>query len=159
MEVSMLRLAWLTITQHVFQPALTGRLELILRKIVSCEPGTKAIAVSRSHEKVSPADWVQGVTAISRKIPCSWAPRNGVQHATAIYPILRYTQPRYIGSTLYTSISLSELKWVITVLVGNFCYRNKKKQWIQWIIPSLANLQPSKRSLRVAVYVRILLSS
>ena len=29
MEVSMLRLAWLTTAQHVFQPALTGRLELV----------------------------------------------------------------------------------------------------------------------------------
>ena len=37
MEVSMLRLAWLTIAQHVFQPALTGRLELISWKIVSFE--------------------------------------------------------------------------------------------------------------------------
>ena len=37
MEVSMLRLAWLPIAQHVFQPALTGRLELISRKIVSSE--------------------------------------------------------------------------------------------------------------------------
>ena len=37
MEVSMLHLAWLTIAQHVFQPALTGRLELLSRKIVSCE--------------------------------------------------------------------------------------------------------------------------
>ena len=37
MEVSMLRLAWLPIPQHVFQPALTGRLELISRKIVSSE--------------------------------------------------------------------------------------------------------------------------
>ena len=35
--VSMLRLAWLSIAQHVFQPALTGRLELISRKIVSSE--------------------------------------------------------------------------------------------------------------------------
>ena len=33
----MLRLAWLPIAQHVFQPALTGRLELISRKIVSSE--------------------------------------------------------------------------------------------------------------------------
>ena len=33
MEVSMLRLTWLTVAQHVFQPALTGRLELISRKI------------------------------------------------------------------------------------------------------------------------------
>ena len=48
MEVSMLRLAWLPITQHVFQPA-----------------------------------------------------KNGVQHATAIYPIPRCTRPRYIGLTLY----------------------------------------------------------
>ena len=37
MEVSMLRLAWLPIAQHVFQPALTDRLELISRKIVSSE--------------------------------------------------------------------------------------------------------------------------
>ena len=101
MEVSMLRLTWLTVAQHVFQPALTGRLELISRKIVSCEPGTKAIAVSRFREKLSPANWVQGVTAISRKISRSRAPKNGVQHATAIYPIPRYTRPRYIGLTLY----------------------------------------------------------
>ena len=37
MEVSMLRLAWLPMAQRVFQPTLTGRLELILRKIVSSE--------------------------------------------------------------------------------------------------------------------------
>ena len=102
MEVSMLHLAWLTVAQHVFQPALTGRLELISRKIVSCEPGTKAIAVSRFREKLSPANWVQGVTAISRKMSRSWSPKNGVQHATAIYPIPRYTRPRYIGLTLYS---------------------------------------------------------
>ena len=52
MEVSMLSWAWLTIAQHVFQPALTGRPELISRKIVSGEPGTKAIAVSRFREKI-----------------------------------------------------------------------------------------------------------
>ena len=68
MEVSVLHLTWLTVAQRVFQPALTGRLELISRKIISCEPGTKAIAVSRFREKLSPANWVQGVTAISRKI-------------------------------------------------------------------------------------------
>ena len=37
MEVSMLRLVWLPIAQHVFQPALSGRLKLISRKIVSSE--------------------------------------------------------------------------------------------------------------------------
>ena len=87
----MLRLAWLTTAQHVFQPALTGRLELVSRKIVSRGPRTKAIAVSKFREKLSPANWIQGVTAISRKISRSWAPKNGVQHATAIYPIPRYT--------------------------------------------------------------------
>ena len=107
MEVSMLRLTWLTVAQHVFQPALTGRLELISRKIVSCEPGTKAITVSRFREKLSPANWVQGVTVISRKISRSWAPKNGVQHATTIYPIPRYTRPRYIGLTLYLVSHLS----------------------------------------------------
>ena len=113
MEVSMLRLTWLTVAQHVFQPALTGRLELISRKIVSCEPGTKAIAVSRFREKLSPANWVQGVTAISRKISRSWAPKNGVQHATAIYPIPRYTRPRYIGLTLYYSSNQAGIRLLI----------------------------------------------
>ena len=75
MEVSMLSRAWLTIAQHVFQPALTGRPELISRKIVSGEPGTKAIAVSRFREKLTPANWVQCVTAILRKISRSWAPK------------------------------------------------------------------------------------
>ena len=102
MEVSMLRLAWLTTAQHVFQPVLTGRLELVLRKIDSRGPRTKAVGVSKFCEKLSPANWVQGVTAISRKILRSWSPKNGVQHATAIYPILWYTRPRYIRSTLYT---------------------------------------------------------
>ena len=96
MEVSMLSRAWLTIAQHVFQPALTGRPELISRKIVSGEPGTKAIAVSRFREKLSPANWVQSVTAISRKISRSWAPKkwgptcdrdisNSAIYTTAIY--------------------------------------------------------------------------
>ena len=71
----MLRLAWLPIAQHVFQPALTGRLELILRKNCLRRTGTKAIAVSRFREKLSPANWMQGVTAILRKISRSWVPR------------------------------------------------------------------------------------
>ena len=102
MEVSMLSRAWLTIAQHVFQPVLTGGPELISRKIVSGEPGTKAIAVSRFREKLSPANWVQGVTAISRKISRSWAPKkwgptcdrdisNSAIYTTAIYRA--YTVP------------------------------------------------------------------
>ena len=38
----MLRLARLTTAQHVFQPALTGRLELVSRKIVSRELGPRS---------------------------------------------------------------------------------------------------------------------
>ena len=102
MEVSMLSRAWLTIAQHVFQLVLTGRPELISRKIVSGEPGTKAIAVSRFREKLSPANWVQGVTTISRKISRSWAPKkwgstwdrdisNSAIYTTAIYRA--YTVP------------------------------------------------------------------
>ena len=72
--------------------------------------GSKASAVSRFREKLSPANGVQGITAILRKIAllcvmsaklAKWVAKNGVQHATAIYPIPRYTRPRYIGLTLY----------------------------------------------------------
>ena len=93
MEVSMLRLTWLNVAQHVFQPALTGRLELILRKIVSCEPGTKAIAVSWFREKLSPTNWVQGDFAknIALLGAKKWGPTcdrdisNSAIYATAIY--------------------------------------------------------------------------
>ena len=113
MEVSMLRLAWLPIAQHVFQPALTGRRELISRKIVSSEQEQR---LSR---------WAEFVKNCLPRIECKELPRfrekyralgrhickireigrqkNGVQHATAIYPIPRYTRPRYIGLTLYTA--------------------------------------------------------
>ena len=120
MEVSMLSRAWLTIAQHVFQPALTGRPELISRKIVSGEPGTKAIAVSRFREKLSPANWVQGVTAISRKISRSWAPKkwgptcdrnisNSAIYTTAIYRA-------YTVSVILTHVPRDNLegKWQTT---------------------------------------------
>ena len=133
MEVSMLSGAWLTIAQHVFQPALTGRPELISRKIVSGEPGTKAIAVSRFREKLSPANWVQGVTAISRKISRSWAPKkwgptcdrdisNSAIYTTGIYRA--YTVPPrvptfslYPGKVLNFDHGSLGLRKVL-----NFCY-------------------------------------
>ena len=37
--------------------------------------------------------------------------KNGVQHATAIYPIPRYTRPRYIGLTLYSGGFRGLYKW------------------------------------------------
>ena len=101
MEVSMLRLMWLTVAQHVFQPALTGRLELISRKIVSCEPGTKAIAVSRFREKLGPRsyrDFAKNIALLGAK---KWGPTcdrdisNSAIYATAIYRA--YTAVRWDG--------------------------------------------------------------
>ena len=37
--------------------------------------------------------------------------KNGVQLATAIYPIPRYTRPRYIGLTLYKTLRLNYAIW------------------------------------------------
>ena len=67
MEVSMLRLAWLTTTQHVFQPALTGRPELVSRKIVSRGPRTKAIAVSKFRKKLSYRDFAKNIAFLGAK--------------------------------------------------------------------------------------------
>ena len=125
MEVSMLSRAWLTIAQHVFQPALTGRPELISRKIVSGEPRTKAIAVSRFREKLSPANWVQGVTAISRKIsrssaPKKWGPTcdrdisNSAIYTTAIYRA--YTVLLY--SMDFMVLGSFEIHWIGQYLVN-----------------------------------------
>ena len=84
MEVSMVRLASLAIAQHVFQPALesalTGRPEsgpeLISRKIVSCEREQRLYRGEQiSRKKCFPR--IQRVTAISRKISRSWAPKMG----------------------------------------------------------------------------------
>ena len=112
MEVSMLRLAWLPIAQHVFQPALTGRLELILRKIVfseqeqrlsrwadfvkNCLPRIECKELPQFCEKYRP------LGRTSEKMREIGGQKNGLQHATAIYSIPRYTWPRYIGLTLYT---------------------------------------------------------
>ena len=61
--------------------------------------GSKTSAVSRFREKLSPANGVQGITAISRNIALSgvmsakitkWLAKNGVQHATAIYRLYRF---------------------------------------------------------------------
>ena len=139
-EVSMLRLAWLPIVQHVFQPALTGRLALISRKIVSSEQEQlKAIAVSRFREKLSPANWMQGVTKISRKILRSWAPRlqnslnrwvkkwgptcnrdisNSAIYTTAIY-------------RAYTVMGISILEWHLPVCMVRL---SSNPQWVNTLL-------------------------
>ena len=87
----------------VFQVALTGRLELISREIVSCDREQRLSRWAHFAKDCLTQIGVQRVTAILQKISHSWAPKNGVQHATVIYPIPQYTRPRYIGSTLYTA--------------------------------------------------------
>ena len=139
MEVSMLSRAWLTIAQHVFQPALTGRPELISRKIVSGESRTKAIAVSRFCEKLSPANWVQGVTAISRKISRSWAPKkwgptcdryisNSAIYTTAIYRA--YTVLYFDGTG--SVMDYCCLCWLIDPLMTPDGDGYIGQQWLRW---------------------------
>ena len=116
MEVSMLSRAWLTIAQHVFQPALTGRPELISRKIVSGELRTKAIAdftkncLPRIGSKVLPR-FREKYRALGRQ-------KNGVQHATAIYTtaIYRaYTVYHFCISFRYSKlVSGSTSPWIIS---------------------------------------------
>ena len=124
MEVSMVCLASLAIAQHVFQPALTGRPEsgpeLISQQLSPANGNKGYIAVSRFHEKMFPANCVQRVTAISRKISRSWSPKNWVQHATAIYPIPRYTRPRYIGLTLY-----HKFLWIMLISILTHAINSK----------------------------------
>ena len=143
MEVSMLSRAWLTIAQHVFQPVLTGGPELISRKIVSGEPGTKAIAVSRFREKLSPANWVQGVTAISRKISRSWAPKkwgptcdrdisNSAIYTTAIYRAytvawlkLISTKPAFDFNVIFLNVITSS---------GSYDHNNHLLWWLMFFL-------------------------
>ena len=121
MEVSMLRLIWLPIAQLVFQPALTGRLELISRKIVSseqeqrlswwadftknCLPWIECKELPLFHEKY------RTLGHHVCKIRETSGQKNRVQHATAIYPILQYTRPWYVGLTLY-----HEYYWVFRLI-------------------------------------------
>ena len=109
----MLCLAWLPIAQHVFQPALTGRIELISRKIDSSEQEQRLSwwadfaknCLPRIECKELPR-FRKKYRALGRhvcKIHEIGGQKNGVQHATVIYPIRRYTRLRYIGLTLHWS--------------------------------------------------------
>ena len=162
MEVSMLSRAWLTIAQHVFQPALTGRPELISRKIVSGEPGTKAIAVSRFREKLSPANWVQGVTTISRKISRSWAPKkwgptcdrdisNSAIYTTAIYRAYTVLYATHFLTTfclikfwLYSTLSDMSASQTLMLLPLELYNVLWKTVWY-WKAPELSRLKIAHR--------------
>ena len=71
MEVSMLRLAWLPIAQHVLQAALTGRLKLISRKIYSCEWEQRLLRWADFVKNCLP--WI-GCQELPRKKSRSWVP-------------------------------------------------------------------------------------
>ena len=92
MEVSMLRLTWLTVAQHVFQPALTGRLEknCLLRtgnKGYRGEQISRKI-VSRDLGPRSYRDFAKNIALLGAK---KWGPTrdrdisNSAIYATAIY--------------------------------------------------------------------------
>ena len=78
--------------------------------------------------------------------------KNGVQHATAIYPIPRYTRPRYIGLTLYYVLFshmlmgllcaelLHSLKCSYFLLEWNNDQHNHWRAWSHSITWSLINL-------------------
>ena len=80
------------------------------REKLSPANGNKGyIAVSRFRKKMFPAnptsyrDFAKNIALMGAK--------NGVQHATAIYPIPRYTRPRYIGLTLYIPYGITRPHW------------------------------------------------
>ena len=118
----MLRLAWLPIAQHVFQPALTGRHELISQNIVSSEQEQRLSRWAGFAKNCLPLiqckelpQFCEKYRALGRhvcKICEIDGQKNGVQHATAIYPIPRYTRSRYIGLTLYNKTLHTSLHWL-----------------------------------------------
>ena len=91
--------------------ALTGRCELISRKIVSSEQEQRVSRWADYAKNCLP--WIEckelprfrkkyrALGCHVCKIREIGGQKNGVQHATAIYPIPRYTRPRYIWLTLY----------------------------------------------------------
>ena len=74
MEVSMLHLTWLPIAQHVFQPELTGRLELISRKIVSSDQEQRLSRWADFAKNCLPWIECKELPRFSRKISRPWAP-------------------------------------------------------------------------------------
>ena len=75
MEVSMLHLAWLPIAQHVFQPALTGRLELISRKIVSRELNARSYRDFAKNFALLGATSAKFAKSVGKKMGSNMRPR------------------------------------------------------------------------------------
>ena len=71
----MLRLAWLPIPQHVFSGPHWQVGSSWFREKLSPANRNKGYPGEQISRKLSPANWMQGVTAISWKISRFWAPR------------------------------------------------------------------------------------
>ena len=124
MEVSMLRLTWLTVAQHVFQPAFTGRLELISRKNCLLRTGNKGYRgeqisrkiVSRELGPRSYRDFAKNIALLGAKI---WGPTcdrdisNSAIYATAIYRA--YTVYILISGSSWDSIGWCQNESIITI--------------------------------------------
>ena len=59
--------------------------------------------------------------------------KNGVQHATAIYPIPRYTRPRYIGLTLYILNDVERHHWWRLLCCPMTVSHYPNKCWHIWV--------------------------
>ena len=118
MEVSMLRLAWLCVCssphwqvgsswfREKLSPANRNkgyRGEQISRKIVSRE--LNAMSYRDFAKNIALGHHVCKIREIGEQ-------KNGVQHATAIYPIPWYTRPRYIGLTLYYELGNDDMELI-----------------------------------------------
>ena len=128
MEVSMLRLAWLPIAQHVFQPTLTGRLELISRKIVSSE-----------QEQLS--RWADFVKNCLPRIECKELPRfrekyralrchdisNSMIYTTAIYRAYTVVIVRVLCS--WSQAGIEDLCFQSSLSACIMCIA----QWLSWL--------------------------
>ena len=98
--------------------------EQISRKIVSCEPDQRHPRWADFAKNSLPRMGSKELPRFREKSH-SWAscprngwPKNGVQHATAVYPIPRYTRPRYIGLTLYHGSLGMDKSFHPTVYIG-----------------------------------------
>ena len=89
--------------------------------------------------------------------------KNGVQHATAIYPIPRYTRPRYIGLTLYSvtrpqwvkPCNTKFIKWNIKIYLNLSSLNTELVQVIK-IIPH-ERRGPIHSALSIAIHAPLLL--
>ena len=144
MMVSMLCLTWLTIAQHIFQPALTGWLELISRKNCllraenkdyHCEQLLRKI-VSRKLGPSSYREFVKNIALLGAK---KWGPTcdHDISNS-AIYTTTIYRE--YIVSARY--------------FVWNFTWNILPIYWKIWFLDNVVNLRDLRLTSLLAFFKR-----